>query len=180
MYQPTYWLHDNIQFPEHEVEQVSRELKRLGAELTVRGYPASSYNFKVFNKPDKIWSKRYNQIVTDITKNIGLNSTSKYNFEYWSQLYTEGTQHNPHHHYEVEGGHPQISFVHFIKPDAPDSFKFITNDKEDWIPLEQNKGDLIVFPSWCWHRVTPIKERLVVAGNIDFVHIDDVDIHIYL
>lgn len=175
MYKPSYWVHGNIKFPEQEITQVVSELKRLGSELTVRGYPASSYHFKLFSRPDKIWAERYTKILEDLTKNIGLYSTTQYAFEYWAQLYTNGIQHKRHHHHDVDGGHPQISFVHFIKPDKEKSFKFITNDKEDWTPPEQNEGDLIYFPSWCWHRVAPVvaEERLVVAGNIDFLHIDE-------
>ena len=174
MYQPTYWVHGNIKFPEQEVNQVVSELKRLGSELLVRGYPASSFHFKLFSRPDKIWAERYTEIVSDITKAINLHSSTKYFFEYWSQLYTNNIQHIRHHHFDANDGNPQISFVHFIKPDKEKSFRFVTNEQEDWTPPEQNEGDLICFPSWCWHRVVPVKtkERLVVAGNIDIAHID--------
>ena len=174
MYQPFYWVHDNIKFPEKEISQVVSELKRLGDELTARGYPASSYFFKSFSRPDKIWADRYSEIIKDITKNLGLYSTTQYTFSYWSQLYTRGIEHTRHHH-GIGDGNPHISFVHFIKPDKEKSFKFITDEKEDWTPPEQNEGDIIYFPSWCWHRVVPVQaeERLVVAGNIQITHIDE-------
>jgi len=172
MYQPSYWVHGNIKFPEKEINQVVSELKRLGKELIVRGYPViSSYYFKHFSRPDKIWSDKYGEIIKDITKNLGLYSTTKYDFEYWSQLYTNGTEHKAHHH----GLGDSISFVHFIKPDKEKSFKFLTNEREEWTPPEQNEGDLIYFPAWCWHQVSPVitDERLVVAGNIKITYIDE-------
>ena len=174
MYQPSYWYHDNIKFPEREINQVVSELKRLGSGLTVRGYPVTSYHFKIHSRPDKIWAPKYTKILEDLTKNIGLYSTTKYDFEYWAQLYTNGTKHKRHHH-GVGDGHPHLSFVHFIKPGKEQSFRFITEEGEDWTPPEQNEGDLIYFPSWCWHRVAPVlvEERLVVAGNIQFTYIDE-------
>ena len=175
MYKPVYWYHGNVKFPDTEVDQVTRELKRIGTEMLVRGYPASSYHFKIFNRPDKIWAERYTKIVEDITKSVNIYSSTKYLFSYWSQLYSKDIQHTPHHHFDAVEQRGQISFVHFIRPDKEKSFRFLTHEKEDWTPAEQNEGDIICFPSWCWHRVAPVitSERLVVAGNIEIDYMED-------
>lgn len=166
MYKPTYWYHGNNKFPETEVEQVIKELERLGEELIKREDAISSYYLKVQSRPDKIWQPKYQQIVDQIATSIGIESTCKYTWEYWAQLYFPKNRHPAHHH---SNGTSTISFVHFIKPTDENSFVFLDNDGNDHPLPEQREGDIVCFPSYIWHRVKPLKsdKRFVVSGNIE-------------
>ena len=75
MYKPLYWYHGNITFPDQEVEQVIKELERLGEELIKREDAISSYYLKVHSRPDKIWQPKYEEIVEEITDSIGIQKT---------------------------------------------------------------------------------------------------------
>ena len=164
-YNPPYWFHKNIQFPDEEINQVSENLKKISKELLVRKYPMlSSYYFKMHQRPDKIWQKKYSDIVKDITKEVGLYSLCRYEFEYWSQYYLRNTGHPAHCHFDPS----HLSFVHILK--SPEKlFTFTDTVGNTFVPPEQNNGDLFVFPSWVFHEVKPNEsgeERFVVAGNI--------------
>ena len=171
MYKPIYWYHGNVKFPDTEVEQVINELERLGSELIKREDAISSYHLKIFSRPDKIWRARYGEIVEEITKSIGIESTTRYIYEYWAQLYFKKNKHHAHHHWR---GPSTISFVHFIRPTDENCFKFIDNDGYDHPLPEQREGDIVCFQSYVWHRVAPLEsgKRFVVAGNIEIEHQD--------
>ena len=170
MLRPPYWLHKNIKIPDEEIEQVIDGLKRCSKELTARQYPVlSSYFFKMHQRPDKIWQKKYSNIVKDITKEVGLYTNSRYEFEYWCQYYTTGKKHDAHEHTSLIMNFGVISFVHFLKNTEGKEFQFTDRVGNTFVPPEQNEGDLICMPAWCWHEVRPNtnnKERFVIAGNI--------------
>ena len=170
MYKPLYWYYGNVKFPDTEVEQVINELIKLGDELIKREEAISSYYLKLHSRPDKIWQTRYQKIIEDLTKSIGIESTTKYEWEYWSQLYFHKNRHRAHNHCN---GTPTISFVHFIKPTEDNQFVFLDNDGNDHVIPEQCEGDIVFFPSYLWHRVLPLKSgsRFVVAGNIEITYI---------
>lgn len=171
MYKPLYWYFGNITFPDQEVEQVIKELERLGEELIKREDAISSYYLKIHSRPDKIWQPKYEEIVEEITDSIGIQKTSKYTWDYWTQLYFPKNRHNAHHHWN---GKATLSFVHFIKPTDENSFVFLDNYGNDYVLPEQREGDIVCFPSYIWHRVKPLKSgrRFVVAGNIEILHQD--------
>lgn len=179
MFKPVYWLHRNIKFPEDEVKQVIRELRKVGREFVVRGEAVTSYHFAPHQRPDKIWRQYYADICEEITKDIGIYSTCQYNYEYWSQLYTTNNVHHPHHHFNDSYDRDRlarkadISFVHFIQPEEK-AFKFIDNEGKDHTLPQQDPGDIICFPSWMWHWVAPVKsdERFVIAGNIEIKELE--------
>ena len=179
MFKPVYWYHGNVKFPEAEVKQVITELRKIGREFIVRGEAITSYHFALHQRPDKIWSHRYNDVCEAITKQVGLHSCSQYEFQYWAQLYTTNNTHPPHHHYNSNyeqdrlGIQSDISFVHFIQPEEQ-AFKFIDNEGNDHTCPHQEPGDIICFPSWVWHWVEPVKsdERFCVAGNIEILEMD--------
>lgn len=171
MYKPIYWYHGNEKFPDTEVDQVIKELVRLGDELIKREDAISSYYLKLHSRPDKIWLPKYQKIVDEITTSIGIESTTKYTWDYWSQLYHSKNKHHAHHH---SSGKNTISFVHFIKPTDENPFVFLDNDGNDQPLPEQREGDIVCFPSYIWHRVKPLKsgQRYVVAGNIELQYQD--------
>ena len=173
MFEPLYRYHGNVKFPDTEVEQVINELCKLKNYLGMfmEEEAVSSYYLDQKDRPDKIWQPRYNEIVEEITKSIGIQSTSRYVWDYWSQLYFTNNFHSAHTHYQ---GPSTISWVHFVKPTTEKHFMFVDNDgKEHELP-EQNEGDIVFFPSYIWHRVKPLKSgrRFVVAGNIELTFVE--------
>jgi len=166
MFKPFYQYHGNVKFPDAEVEQVIKEMISQKDELLKHEQAISSYHLHEDIRPDKIWQPRYSTIIDDITKSLSIERTSKYKWEYWSQLYFPKNKHYAHHHWS---GPSTISFVHFIEPNDENSFRFLDNDGNDYVLPEQSKGDIVFFPSYIWHRVKPLKSgrRMVVAGNIE-------------
>ena len=177
MFRPPYWFHKNIKFDKEEVDKVAEELKVVSRELIVREEPLlSSYHFKLHQRPDKIWNDKYSKIMEDVVREIGMYTTTKYTYEYWTQLYFKNGGHPPHHHIDPQQKfYGCLSWVHFHRTPEERYFKFVNNDGEVYVPKEQEDGDLIVFPSIIWHQINPNKsdvERFVTAGNIAFIHID--------
>ena len=177
MYKPPYWFFKNIKFPDNEIEQVIEGIKNCSEELIVRDEGLlSSFYFKMHQRPDKIWRDRYHTIMEDITKSMGMFSSTKYIFEYWSQLYYKNVGHPPHHHVDPEQLFlGKISWVHFIRTSKEKSFMFVDGNGQVFTPKEQNEGDIIYFPSYLWHQVFPNKsnsQRFVCAGNLSFIHLD--------
>ena len=176
-FKPPYWFHRNIKFEKEEVDKVAKELKHVSRELIVRDEPLlSSYHFKLHQRPDKIWNDRYSKIMEGVVKEIGMFTTTKYTYEYWTQLYFKNGGHPPHHHIDPEQKfYGCLSWVHFHRTPEEHYFTFLNSDGEIYSPKEQEDGDLIVFPSFIWHQIYPNKsdvERFVTAGNIAFTHID--------
>ena len=173
-YQPVYWLHDNIQLPNNEVEEVISEIKNSNFDLlcTRDIGTLSTYHIPFYSRPDNIWKEKYEKIFENIVKNLGLYEGINYTYDFWSQVYTKHAVHLPHHHYCKV---PTISFVHFVKPTKEKCFSFLDNQGNDYVIKEQNEGDLICFPSYLWHRVKNKTDdlRFVVAGNINIVFQQD-------
>tara|TARA_S200000501_G_scaffold13168_1_gene11652 strand:+ start:540 stop:1115 length:576 start_codon:yes stop_codon:yes gene_type:complete len=175
IFTPPYWTHSNIKFSDEEIEFVLSEYKSK--------VPFENDNYTSFPphhpKPELIWKEKYHKIISDIMSNLGLQTTTKYNYHLWGQLYLNGNSHFAHHHF-----HPipnschnaAISFVHFIKPADETLFRFVNLKGDEIIPKEQKEGDLILFPSWLWHAAFPNKsnkQRFIVAGNINITYTED-------
>lgn len=117
---------------------------------------------------DAFLAKFYKRVLSQIMSDLGLEHRTQYTWEYWTQVYqgNENSNHGLHDHF----AHSTIlSWVHFIKPAAEDCFCFVDSKGNETYPPTQRQNDLIVFPSWVAHRVTPFKSdktRAVVAGNI--------------
>ena len=186
MYKPIYWYHGNVKFPDTEVEKMISDLTKSGnhirslMEKSLMEYSKravreessiSTYYFDVTERPDAIWQPRYNEIVEEITKSIGIQSSTRYEWDYWTQLYFASDYHGAHTHSNLK---ESISFVHFIKPTKENNFVFLDNDGNEHVPPEQNEGDIVCFPSYIWHKVKPLKSgtRFVVSGNIEIMHIE--------
>ena len=172
MFKPFYRHHGNVKFPTTEVEQVIKEMISQKDKLFKIDQAISSFHFSEDIRPDKIWQPRYSAIIDEITKSLSIECTSKYSWEYWSQLYFPNNKHLAHHHWN---GTATISFVHFIEPNDENSFRFLDNYGNEFVLPEQSEGDIIFFPSYIWHRVKPLKSgrRIVVAGNIEITSLDN-------
>ena len=181
MYKPIYWYHGNVKFPDTEVEKMISDLTKQGDHIKslmekseLEAWEESSistYYFDVKDRPDKVWQPRYHEIVEEITKSIGIQSTTRYVWDYWSQLYFANDYHAAHNHSNLQ---ESISFVHFIKPTKENNFVFVDNAGNEHVPPEQNEGDIVCFPSYIWHKVKPLKSgtRYVISGNIEIIHIE--------
>ena len=108
MYKPPYWFYKNIKFPESEIQHVIKKLNGMSKhdECT------TSFFLEEQERPDKIWRHRYSQIHEQLLRQIGIYTTCRYEFYYWSQLYNKGDSHCPHHHFR-DGS--MISWVHFVR-----------------------------------------------------------------
>ena len=186
MYKPLYWYHGNVKFPDTEVEKMISDLTKSGdhirslmetsvmetSKLGVREETSIiTYYFDVTERPDAVWQPRYNEIIEEIMKSIGIQSSTRYDWDYWTQLYFANDYHGAHTHSNLK---ESISFVHFIKPTKENNFVFLDNDGNEHVLPEQNEGDIVCFPSYIWHKVKPLKSgiRFVVSGNIELTHIE--------
>ena len=186
MYKPLYWYHGNVKFPDTEVEKMISDLTKSGdhirslmekslmetSKLGVREESSiSTYYFDVTERPDAVWQPRYNEIIEEIMKSIGIQSSTRYDWDYWTQLYFANDYHGAHTHSNLK---ESISFVHFIKPTKENNFVFLDNDGNEHVLPEQNEGDIVCFPSYIWHKVKPLKSgtRYVISGNIEITHIE--------
>ena len=170
-YNPPYWYYGKVDFPQNEIDQVIDSFKG-SSKNSGNNYSSYYDNFTNIS----VWNDNYHNIVQDIVIQQGLYTYFKYVYEYWGQLYTKGCEHDWHNHYRCGANEAVLSFVHWIKNSNEPNFRFINLDtKESHIP-KQEEGDLIVFPSWVFHRVTPNdsdKKRFVIAGNIKLINPPD-------
>ena len=173
MFTPPYWNHSNIKFSNEEINYMISEYKSK--------VPFVEENYTSFvpehPNPEVIWLKKYSAIISDIMSNMGLETTTRYSYNLWGQLYLQGHKHKPHHHFNTDknSSNSVISFVHFIKPADKPLFQFLNLKGDQVTPKNQKKGDIILFPSWLLHTVLPNKsneERFIIAGNINITYID--------
>ena len=165
MFRPPYWSHDSIKIP----DSIINKLKSRLSDIELIDNHKSSYWMNqeyADHRPDQFLNERYDIIVEDIVKNVGVFNESTYTYTYWSQLYDQGNNIGPHNHVDKECP-SDISWVHFI--DVPDQkcFRFTDTQGNTLVPDDQNIGDIICFPSWVLHETIPTNEqRLIVSGNI--------------
>ena len=175
MFNPPHWFYENTQFPTKEVDQVNSQIKRI-ARKPHDGEPMLTTFFFDHNKrPDNIWIPKYENIIKGMVKDMGLYSTSKYQYEFWSQYYNKDASHHCHHHAGPDPIYGSCSWVHFIRTTGAKEFVF-SNKEGDYYTPKQDEGDIIIFPSYLWHQVMPKKtnsERFVVAGNFWFIYLPE-------
>ena len=134
----------------------------------------SSYYTPTNERPEKKLGKFYDSIIKKASKKLTLYNRFDYDNYYWMQLYTkDGGTIDAHHHF-----HPTtiFSWVHFIRPTDNKCFHFVNHANEKNYPIQQKKGDFILFPSYMLHAVDVNKldvERVVVAGNITIKKLSD-------
>ena len=184
-FKPPYWYHDNIKFADEDIKILKSEMSNT-SEFLSKNDPIKNQvtTFYVDQRirTEKKFNSRYDQIVEDIVKNVGLYRMVKYEYQYWAQLYFKNHKHIAHQHArkiheEVRKNEELImSWVHFLDVPKQKCFRFLDNDGNFLVPNEQSSGDIIVFPSWVWHEVLPNKsneERIVISGNISITYYDD-------
>ena len=170
MYKPPYSFYKNIKFPESEIQHVIKKLNGMSNLDTRRDECTTSFFLKEQERPEKIWRHRYSQIQEQLLRQIGIYTTCRCEFYYWSQLYNKGDNHCPHHHF---GDGTIISWVHFVRSPFK-AFRFTDKDLNYFIPPEQEEGDMIYFPSYLCHQAMPSctdEQRFIVAGNIKITQI---------
>ena len=169
MFKPPHWFYKNTKFPKKEVDQVITDLKKKIDSVQTLNPLKSSYFLNMMERPDRIWSPRYSKVMEEVVRSMGVYTTCRYNYEYWSQYYHKNIGHQCHHHARGDlYAFGQISWVHFIRTTKEDSFVFVDRTGNTFTP-KQNDGDIIIFPSYVWHEVLPNTtndERFVVAGNL--------------
>ena len=142
MFTPPYWNHSNIKFPDKEIDLVRSEYKSK-VPFVVDNYTSF---YEEGPKPEVIWLNNYSAIIADIMSNIGLETTTRYSYHLWGQLYLKGNNHLPHHHFHPvpnSSDNSSISFVHFIKPTDETTFRFLNLKGDEVIPPKQKEGDII-------------------------------------
>ena len=169
MFKPPHWYYKNTKFPEKEIDQVISKLKQKILEEVIETNPLlTSYFFSMYQRPDKIWNQKYSEIMEGVVKQLGVYTTCRYSYEYWSQCYHKDIGHQCHHHARGNlNAFGQLSWAHFLRT-TEDNFVFSDRNGNTYTP-KQDQGDLIIFPSYIWHQVLPNKtnaKRFVVAGNL--------------
>ena len=163
MFKPPYWLYDNIKLYDESIEKLRSNL----SEIEVRSNHRTSFHMKdreVY--PTSFINERYNVIVENLVKSVGMFYKSTYTYKFWAQLYNKDDYIGEHNHLPAD-----LSWVHFLDVPEKKCFRFTDTKGNTLVPDEQNNGDVICFPSWVWHETIPTDEqRLIVSGNIDFNH----------
>lgn len=173
MFKPPHWFHKNIQFPEKEIDQVINQIQEKINNIQTLNPLITSYFLDMMERPDRIWSQQYSQLMEDVVKNMGVYTTCKYNYEYWSQYYHKNIGHQNHHHARGDlNAFGQISWVHFLRTTEKKSFVFLDNNGNTFTP-KQDKGDVLIFPSYIWHEAKPDTKRFVVAGNLWITYLEN-------
>ena len=183
-FKPPYWHHDNIKFADDDIKILKSEMSNK-SEFLSKNDPikdqVTTFYVDQRIRTEKKFNSRYDRIVEDIVKNVGLYRMVKYEYQYWAQLYFKNNKHTPHQHARKIHEEPRqweeviMSWVHFLDVPKQKYFRFLDNDGNFFVPDEQTNGDIICFPSWAWHEVIPNEteyRRLVISGNISVTHFD--------
>ena len=94
MFKPPHWFYKNTKFPEKEIDQVISKLKQKIREEIIGTNPLlTSYFLSMYQRPDKIWNKKYSELMEGVVKQLGVYTTCRYNYEYWSQNYKKNIGH---------------------------------------------------------------------------------------
>ena len=150
----------NFAFSEESISDVAN---KLISDMSNRdGVYTSFYTSDLYARPEIVYLEKYKRIIATIISDLHMSEHTS-NFNYWCQVY-DGA-HGEHMHYTPTC---LLSMVHFIRP-VGEFFHFTGPNGEKDYP-KQEKGDIIVFPSWTKHAVDPSygNQRVVIAANINF------------
>jgi len=151
----------NITFSEESISNVANQL--ISDPRSDDDGVHTSFNIgDIHTRPEIMYLDQYKHIVSKIIFDLNMSEHTS-NFDYWCQVY-DGA-HTEHMHYTPTC---LLSFVHFIRP-VGEFFHFTRPNGQRDYP-KQEKGDIIVFPSWTKHSVDPSygNQRVVIAANIHF------------
>ena len=170
MFEPPHWFYKNTKFPEKEIDEVISELiRKLDEEVTWTEGLLTSFFLSQYQRPDRIWNEQYSKLMEGVVKQLGVYTNCRYSYEYWSQYYHKNIGHRSHHHARGDlFAFGQLSWVHFLRTTEEKSFVFLDKTGNFFTP-RQDQGDIIIFPSYLWHKVklnTTNAKRFVVAGNL--------------
>ena len=169
---PIIW-YDNILLDEELLEDSIEGVKEA-RQVEQRHHDRYFTSFFETNAADSIFNRVYVDIVRRIMIDLGLEGRCLYNIVPWMQVYNSDTNNavtgqsmRVHDHF---GGSELLSFVHIVKPNNTKCLFFPDSNGNRWYPETQNKGDLMVFPSWYQHGVDPVNEgeRAIMSGNVCF------------
>ena len=176
-FKPIYWYYGNTKFSSEEIDEFKSNIDKMDKKkYTINKECISTFDYYQDDRPDIKSKDIYSEIVKNITKNVGIYHNIFYECTYWTQMYEKNMRHKPHNHAKLDPNFVDIiSWVHFIDVPEQKCFRFLDNNGNFFVPDEQNKGDIICFPSWAWHEVIPNEtqhRRLVISGNISVTHFD--------
>lgn len=100
--------------------------------------------------------------------------------DYWASIYRKGDHHGSHNHpntliagtYYPQTGPESNPIVLEAPWRAQTMHDTISGDKTNF-SYRPNAGDMIMWPSWVWHRVNPQKvetdiDRIAISFNLDY------------
>jgi hypothetical protein len=112
----------------------------------------------------------YQPIVQDFMKSINQEAYSKYNWNWWWNVYTPKSNHYQTHQHVTSTGLFGFSWVHFVQPVARKNL-FAWTDPDNTLTLHKEvQNQIIFFPNWAYHQVkanTSNQTRITLSGNID-------------
>lgn len=162
----------NIPYPEQLKELLLEDEfseKYFDRDRNISTTFEKSIDYKFLGEDAK---KYYSSMMDSLMKIIGLYDYCQYDWHYWYQIYNKNSEgHDPHLHFS---GKEILSWVHFISVTDCQSFYFQTGDGKK--KVNEQDGDLIVFPSWCIHGVEKFNsdnKRVIAAGNISLNLLSD-------
>ena len=179
-----YFFKENYTFPSSALKTLNEySFYRQYHRTSIRAakYPQGIYSsYENFNNSPREISlfqelnSFYEPIIKKIMIRFNLESRCRYKWNFWFQIYNNITGgHPPHAHFD---GKEVCSFIHFaeVNEDDPCSLWHQAEDKIEF--LKEKTGDMIFFPPWVIHSTKDpflAKNRIVVAGNIDFLSYSD-------
>ena len=167
---PPHWYYtEKVLHPKEEIDQVIKDFEAIPLDKhdNLRTTWCRKDGIK---HPEKIWHEKYDEIIANIVCQLGLYKMFYYSYHFWAQLYKKGQAHGTHNHFgpNLEPD-ATISLVHFIRNSNEKNFTFVNEDTNQIYKPKQEEGDIIIFPSYLYHKVTPNTsdlKRFVVALNI--------------
>ena len=132
-FKPPYWHHDNIKFADEDIKFLITEMSNTSDFLSLKDpikNQVTTFYVDQRIRTEKKFNSRYNQIVEDIVKNVGLYRMVRYEYAYWAQLYFQIHKHNPHQHcrkiHEKERKWEEVimSWVNFLDVPKQKCFRF--------------------------------------------------------
>jgi len=175
LFQQHYWQFKNIQYQALDlIDQCEQNKEWYSRVSTSRNTNGKEYDWKPFLN-----------MISPLFKQLPIKGTGKFIFDTpWMNVYEKGSYQEVHSHAQMA----ELSYVYFhTLSNHKDNgkFMFFNNDYYNWvrnitwdydqlglyqwIELNVEQGDLIIFPSWFLHQVSEHKSddtRITISGNV--------------